>query len=161
MKKFAAFMIVLCAACSGGSGDKDTSAVSADADGEMGDVASVCELIPETELNEAMGAPVTRREEQSPTRCVYYTADPVVFADIEIDRENAEASWAGVSAGNDIIDAPEDSVAGIGDKAFFGPRDRLYIMKGNTYAAIEAGFDDKVRDRARRIARVVMEKVQD
>jgi len=120
---------------------------------------NACSAIAASELTDALGGAVTRQESPTASRCVYYTADPLVYADIEIDRENADAAWKGVNAGDSIIGAQQDSLAGIGDQAFFGPRDRLYVKKGNAFVAIEAGFDAKVRERAKSIARVVTSKL--
>jgi hypothetical protein len=124
------------------------------------DVSQPCALLTQAELGKVLGTPVTRQEEPSGTRCIYYTDDPVVFLDLEIDRQNAAAPWEGINQGNSMIDAPQDSLAGIGDQAFFGPRNRLYVLRGNTFMAIEAGFDDKVRGRAKRVAGLALRKLQ-
>jgi hypothetical protein len=117
-----------------------------------------CALVPGADLAAVLGKQVTRQQAQSATRCTYYTDDPMVFVDLEIDRENGSAAWKGVNGGNASIGASPDAVAGLGDQAFFGPRDRLYVLKGNTFLAIEAGFDDQVRDRARKVAQVALSK---
>jgi hypothetical protein len=102
---------------------------------------------------------VTRQDTPTPTRCVYYTDDPLVFVDLEVDREHAADSWKGVAAGNSAIGAAPSPVPGLGDQAVFGPRDRLYVLEGGVFLAIEAGFDDKVRDRATRVATLALSKV--
>ena len=160
-KIISAVFVAGCLACSGKSGSSaDTGAVSQEATKEAGSAeTTACTLVADSELSDALGKAVERHESPSPKRCVYYTSDPLVYADIEIDRESGDASWQGVNAGDSIIEAPQDSLSGIGDMAFFGPRDRLYIKKGTSFAAIEAGFDDKVRARARNIARVVVPKL--
>jgi hypothetical protein len=38
----------------------------------------------------------------------------------------------------------------------FGPRDRLYVKQDNVFIAIDAGFDDRVRERARKVARLLV-----
>lgn len=158
-KTIAVVVAAVCLGCS--ARDEGKSAATA------GDTAAVpqtaadqntCSAIAASDLTEALGGAVTRQESPTANRCVYYTANPVVYADIEIDR-NGDAAWQGVNAGDSIIEAQQDSLTGIGDKAFFGPRDRLYIRKGKAFVAIEAGFDDKVRARARSIARVVTAKL--
>ncbi|MEP6600637.1 MAG: hypothetical protein ABJB49_02355 [Nitrospirota bacterium] len=160
MKKLIGLAVLICFACSGaesgkgGSAKADTSAAPQSASDQ-----NTCSAIAASELADALGGPVTRQESPTSKRCVYYTSNPVVYADIEIDRESGEESWKGVNAGDSLIGAQQDSLAGIGDMAFFGPRDRLYVKKGNTFIAIEAGFDDKVRERARKIARVVAPKL--
>ena len=162
MQRFISVIFIgACLACSGKSGSSaDTSAVSREGTSQAANQeTTTCALVADSELSDALGSAVERHESPTPKRCVYYTADPLVYADIEIDRESGDASWQGVNAGDSIIEAPQDSLSGIGDMAFFGPRDRLYIKKGSSFAAIEAGFDDKVRARARNIARVVVPKL--
>jgi hypothetical protein len=100
------------------------------------------------DLARVIGTNVTRREDRSAGRCVFYTNDPLVYVDLEVDRQNAPAAWKGVSAGNTLIGATEAGLAGLGEHAFFGPRDRLYVLRGQTFLAIDAGFDANVRDRA-------------
>lgn len=153
---------VLVAGCLGCSARDDGKSADAARDSAVAARLAVsqntCSFLPGSELTEAMGGAITRQDAPFVDRCVYYTADPVVYADIQIDRDGEEA-WQGVNVGDSIIAARQDSLAGIGDKAFFGPRDRLYIKKGDTFVSIEAGFDDKVRARARKIARVVIAKL--
>jgi hypothetical protein len=106
-----------------------------------------------------LGKPITRQQSQSPSRCIYYTDDPLVYVDIDVDRENGPASWKGVNGGNTAIGASQEAVAGLGDQAFFGPRDRLYVLKGSTFLAVEAGFDANARDRAKKVAGLALTKV--
>lgn len=120
--------------------------------------AGPCALFTQAQMGEIIGTPVTRQEPQSGGRCIYYTADPVVYVDLQVDRSDADALWKGVNAGNAAIGAAQDSLAGIGDAAFFGPRDKLYARKGSTFVAVEAGFDTKVRDRARKVARAAFDR---
>ena len=158
-RAFVATALIL-AAC---SSDGDSSAGSTDT-GASQEIASTtqagdpCGLISDAEMSEAIGAAVTAKSNPAANSCLFSTADALVFASVEIDRDGA-AAWQGINAGDSLIGAPQDSLAGVGDKAFFGPRDRLYVLKGNTFAAIEAGFDDKVRDRARRIAKVLVPRI--
>jgi hypothetical protein len=121
--------------------------------------AGACSIASKEEMSAAIGSAVTETEEISVRHCIFRTAAPLVYADVEIDRENADAAWQGINAGDSLIGAQQDSLKGIGDKAFFGPRDRLYLRKGNAFAAIEGGFDDHARDRAIRIARLVSDKL--
>jgi hypothetical protein len=110
-------------------------------------------------MSAAVGSAITGTEEVNTSHCIFRTSAPLVYADVEIDRENGQASWQGINAGDSTIGAAQDSLAGIADKAFFGPRDRLYILKGNSFAAIEGGFDDKARSRAVAIAKLVASKL--
>ena len=121
--------------------------------------ASVCSVVTKEEMSTAIGSAVTATEEINSRHCIFRTAAPLVYADVEIDRENAEAAWQGINAGDSIIGAQQDSLKGIGDKAFFSPRDRLYLRKGNAFAAIEGGFDENARTRAVSIARLVASKL--
>ena len=156
------------AACGGRAADEGAGSAAAagsesataatTAAGTGASAAGPCSMFTQAEIGEIIGTPVTRQEAPTSRRCVYYTADPVVYVDLEVDRTSADASWKGVNAGNAAIGAPQDSLAGIGDEAFFGPRDRLYARKGATFVAVEAGFDAKVRDRARRVARAALDR---
>ncbi|MDQ3855221.1 MAG: hypothetical protein M3281_02345 [Chloroflexota bacterium] len=112
-----------------------------------------------SELQPAVDKPLTRQHADGP-RCTYYTDDPLVFVTLQIDQENAEASWQGVTAGQDVAGAESDQVKGLGEKAFFGARDVLYVRDGNTFLMVEAGFDNKVRERAQKVAKLVLAKVQ-
>jgi hypothetical protein len=118
-----------------------------------------CSAIPGAELAGVLGKQITRQQTQSPTRCIYYTDDPLVYVDLDVDRENGPAAWKAVNGGNTTIGASQDAVPGLGDQAFFGPRDRLYILKGSTFLAVEAGFDAEVRDRAMKVARLALTRV--
>jgi hypothetical protein len=164
----AAALAMALAACggSGRSADDDDRAAggagetarAAAASGGTAPSSDPCALFTQAEVGSIIGTPVTRQEAPTARRCVYYTADPVVYVDLEVDRADADASWTGVNAGNAAIGAAQDSLAGIGDEAFFGPRDKLYARKGGTFVAVEAGFDDKVRDRARKVARAALDR---
>ncbi len=112
---------------------------------------SPCSFITQTEMSTVLDRPVTRQE-PSGRRCIYYTEDPLVFVDLELDRQTAAELWKGVNAGNALIGAAQNSVPGLGEQAFFGPRDRLYVLSGQAFLAIEAGFDNDVRERARKVA---------
>jgi hypothetical protein len=79
-------------------------------------------------------------------------------ADVHVDRDGAP-SWEGVNAGNAKIGAAQDSLAGVGDSAFYGPRDRLYLMKSGAFISVEAGFDDSVRVRGKRVAQLIASKL--
>ena len=139
------------ASAAGGETATATAAAAKTTDGDP------CALFTEAQMGQVIGTTVTRHETQS-SRCIYYTADPNVYVDLEVNRSDADAMWKGVNAGNAAIGAAQDSLAGIGDQAFFGPRDRLYARKGGTFVAVEAGFDAKVRDRARKVARAALER---
>jgi len=156
----AALAGLIITACAKDSGQTDdASPATSDSPVAQSSVSSTCSMVSDAEMSEALGAPVTGREETTSTRCIYRTAAPLVYADVEVDRENADAAWQGINAGDSLIGAPQDSLEGVGDKAFFGPRDRLYFRKGQAFVAIEAGFDEKVRERAVRIARLVSGKL--
>jgi hypothetical protein len=83
-----------------------------------------------------------------------------VFVDLEVDRQTAAESWKGVNTGDALIGAAPNSVPGLGEQAFFGPRDRLYVLSGQAFLAIEAGFDNDVRERARKVATVALGKLR-
>ena len=119
-----------------------------------------CSVITRDEMATVLETPVTRQEEPTGTRCVYYTEDPLVYVDLEIDRQNAAEAWKGVNSGNEVIGADQDTVLGLGEQAFFGPRDRLYVLSGDAFLAIEAGFDDKVRERAAKVATLAVNKLR-
>ena len=119
-----------------------------------------CSFITQDEMAALLGKPVTRQEEPTGNRCVYYTEDPLVYVDLEIDRESAAQAWKGVDAGNEVIGAAQDDVAGPGEQVFFGPRDRLYVLSGDAFLAIEAGFDDKARERAKEVAALALDKLR-
>ena len=120
---------------------------------------TACTIATRDEMSAAIGASVTATDEQSSNHCIFKTAEPLAYADVEIDRENADAAWQGINAGDSIISAQQDSLTGIGDKAFFGPRDRLYFRKGNAFVAVEGGFDDNARKRAIAVARLISAKL--
>ncbi len=119
-----------------------------------------CSLITIAQMSSVLGQPVTRQDERTGRRCIYYTADPLVFVDLEIDRESAAESWKGINAGNVLISADQEKLSGIGEQARFGPRDRLYILAGGTFLAIEAGFDSAVRERAKKVAALAVSRLR-
>ena len=143
----------------GGEGETASATASATTAGAKTTDRDPCALFTEAQMGEVIGTTVTRHETQS-SRCIYYTADPNVYVDLEVNRSDADAMWKGVNAGNAAIGAAQDSLAGIGDQAFFGPRDRLYARKGGTFVAVEAGFDAKERDRARKVARAALDRAE-
>ena len=59
-----------------------------------------------------------------------------------------------------MIGADQEKLSGIGEQAFFGPRDRLYVRNGGAFLAIEAGFDANVRDRAKKVATLAVSKLR-
>ena len=118
-----------------------------------------CSFITQAEMSTVLGRSVTRQE-PSGRRCIYYTEDPLVFVDLELDRQTAAESWKGVNAGNALIGAAQNSVPNLGEQAFFGPRDRLYVLSGQAFLAIEAGFDNAVRERARKVAMLALHKLR-
>jgi hypothetical protein len=120
---------------------------------------SPCALVPQADMSAAIGKPVVRQEEPQPGRCISYTDDPLVYVDLSVDRTSAAESWKGTNAGNELIGASQSEVVGLGDKAVFGPRDRLYVLRGHTFLAIEAGFDADVRARAGKVAALVLSKL--
>ena len=148
------------AACGGKGADRGAGGETATAGAKTSEAATAgpCALFTNAQMGEVIGTPITRQESPTGSRCVYYTADPLVYVDLEVNRSDADASWKGVRAGNAAIGAAQDSLAGVGDSAFFGPRDRLYARKGGTFVAVEAGFDAKVRDRARKVARAALDR---
>jgi hypothetical protein len=117
---------------------------------------TTCPPVTDEQMAEAIGEPVTEKQETKEGHCLYKTANPVVYADIESRWGNADAEWQGINAGDSTIGAPQDSLTRIGDKAMFGPRDRLYVKQDDVFIAIDAGFDEKVRERARSVARLLV-----
>ena len=79
-----------------------------------------------------LGQPVTRQDERAGRRCIT-TPHPLVFVDLELDRESAAESWKGINAGNAMIGADHEKLSGIGEQAVFGPRDRLYVLSGDAF----------------------------
>jgi hypothetical protein len=136
---------------------KDTGGVATDTQSSA--AKSGCPPVTEAEMADAIGAPVTEKQETREGHCLYKTANPVVYADIEARWGNADAEWQGINAGDSTIGAPQDSLTGIGDKAMFGPRDRLYVKQDDVFIAIDAGFDENVRERARKVAKLVVSKL--
>jgi hypothetical protein len=136
---------------------RDTAAGAGDT--QSASARNGCPPVTEAEITEAIGVPVTEKQETREGHCLYKTANPVIYADIEARWGNADAEWQGINAGDSTIGAPQDSLAGIGDKAMFGPRDRLYVKQDDVFIAIDAGFDDKVRERARKVAKLVVSKL--
>jgi hypothetical protein len=119
-----------------------------------------CSFITPAEMGSVLGQPVTRQDERAGRRCIYYTADPLVFVDLEVDRESAAESWKGVNTGNAMIGADQEKLSSIGEQAAFGPRDRLYVLSGDVFVAIEAGFDANVRERAKKVASLAVSKLR-
>ena len=152
-----AIVIAACSKPADSSGDSAAVAKSAQPPASKG--GNMCPPVTDAEMSEAIGAPVTEKQETREGHCVYKTAQAIVYADIDARWGNAEAEWQGITAGDSTIGAPQDSLSGLGDKAFFGPRDRLYLKQDDVFIAIEAGFDNKVRERARRIARLLVSKL--
>ena len=137
----------------------DSSAATATPAEASAQVTNACTVLTKEEMSAAIGSAVTATEEVNANHCIYRTAAPLVYADVEIDRENADAAWQGINAGDSTIGAQQDSLKGIGDKAFFGPRDRLYFRKGDAFVAVEGGFDEHARERALSVARAVAGKL--
>ena len=94
-------MITGCAKDSGQT--DDASPATGDSLVTQSSVSSTCSMVSDAEMSEALGAPVTGREETTSTRCIYRTAAPLVYADVEVDRENADAAWQGINAGDSLI----------------------------------------------------------
>ena len=152
--------LIACVACSRkeSSSAVDTTS-AATTSGEPAPQASACSIATKEEMATAVGSAITDTEEVNANHCIFKTAAALVYADVEIDRQDGSAAWRGVSAGDSLIGAQQDSLKGIGDKAFFGPRDRLYILKGNSFAAVEGGFDENARSRALAIGKLIASKL--
>ena len=153
---------VVLAACDQGSDQAKATSASTSSPQPTTAAASkgACSFITPEEMGTVLGQPVTRQDESTGRRCIYYTADPLVFVDLEIDRESAAESWKGINAGNALIGADQEKLSGIGEQAFFGPRDRLYVRSGDAFLAIEAGFDNAVRARAEKVATLAVSKLR-
>jgi hypothetical protein len=149
----------VCAACSKSESSSTADTTTAAQPSTTSDQASACSIVSKEEMATAVGDAITATEEVNSNHCIFRTAAPLVYADVEIDRENGAAAWQGINAGDSTIGAQQDSLAGVAEKAFFGPRDRLYILRNGTFAAIEGGFDDKARSRAIAIAKLVAGKL--
>ena len=83
-----------------------------------------------------------------------------MFVTLEVDTENAESSWQGVTGGNDLAGAETNKGEGLGDEAFFGARDILYVKDGYIFMSLEAGFDMETRERARKLAPMILAKLK-
>lgn len=153
--------IIVVSACSKTESSPAADSLSTPAAAASGQVESVtaCTIASKEEMSAAIGAEVTGTDEVNQNHCIYKTANALAYADVEIDRQNADAAWQGVNSGDSIIGAPQDSLAGIGEKAFYGPRDRLYFRKGNAFVAVEGGFDGEARARARKVAQLIASKL--
>lgn len=157
-KRLAAIVGLVLVACSKpADSGRDTAARAGDS--QSSSSKYVCPPVSEDEMSEVIGATVTEKQETREGHCIYKTADHIVYADIEARWGNAEAEWQGINAGDSVIGAPQDSLAGIGDKAMFGPRDRLYVKQDDVFIVIDAGFDEKAKERARKIARLLVSKL--
>ena len=154
-----AALVFAALACSKGDNAEIESDSADEVAEEATDPAGACAIATDAEMSAAIGEPVTGKQDIAVNHCIYRTSNALAYADVTIERENAEAAWQGVNAGDSLIGAPQDSLTGIGDKAFFGPRDRLYFKKGGTFVAVEGGFDDRSRERARSIARLIAGKI--
>lgn len=157
-------VLLLGAACGGADAGGDSRADSAEASAGTAAAPAAspdpCAVLTQEEMSAAIGTSVTGTERTASTRCLYKTDNPLVYVDLEVDRENADAAWQGTGAGNAAIGAQQDTVAGLGAEALFGPRDRLYVRAGSAFVGIEAGFDDQVRARARKVAAAVLPKLR-
>ncbi len=132
-----------------------TEAASGETETGASAEAGACSHVTDAEVGEAIGKTVSRHEENS-GQCTYYTDDPVVFVTLDIDTENAESSWQGVTGGSDLAGAETNKVEGPGDEAYFGARDILYVKDGDIFMSLEAGFDTETRERARKLAPIVL-----
>jgi len=160
--------LVLCAACGQAEqGTTDvtdplptaavTEAASGDAEGGASSEAAACSHVTDAEIGETIGKPVSRHEENS-GQCTYYIDDPLLFVTLNVDTEDAESSWQGVKSGNSLAGAAENKVEGIGEEAFFGARDILYVKDGDIFLSLEAGFDTEMRARAKKLALMILAK---
>ena len=159
MTRIAVSIAIAALACTKSDKASTDSAATTTQESAAPATSSACSIASKEEMSTAIGSAVTGTEEVNANHCIFRTAAPLVYADVEIDRENADAAWQGINAGDSLIGAQQDSLKGIGDKAFFGPRDRLYMRKGNAFAAIEGGFDENARSRALSVARLVASKL--
>ena len=163
---FLVMPLVLCTAC--GQADQGSTeaanpptttaaTVAAPDEGEGGanSEAGPCSYVTDAEIGEAIGKSVSRHEENS-GQCAYYTDDPVVFVTLDVDTEDADASWRGVKGGTSLAGGETNKVEGIGEEAFFGARDILYVKDGDIFMSLEAGFDTETRERARKLAPIVL-----
>ncbi len=160
--------LLLCAACGQAQQDTDSApspqptavatTVPAGDDG-ADDTADACSHVTDAEIGESIGKTVSRHEVNS-GQCTYYTDDPVLFVTLNVDTEDAESSWQGVKGGNSLAGAEENKVEGIGEVAFFGARDILYVKDGDIFLSLEAGFDTETRERAKKLAPMILAKVK-
>lgn len=150
--------LLIAAACSKSSSSTADTSSQAAASGAK-PAATACDIATKEEMSTAVGSPVTETQSLSDNHCIFKTAQALAYADVEIDRENGAAAMQGISNGDSMIGASENTLAGIGDTAFYGPRDRLYFRKGNTFVAVEGGFDNDARERARKVAQLVAGKL--
>jgi hypothetical protein len=121
--------------------------------------AGACSYVTDAEVGESIGKTVSRHEENS-GQCAYYTDDPVVFVTLEVDTENAESSWQGVTGGTSLVGGETNKVEGLGEEAFFGARDILYVKDGDIFMSLEADFDTETRERATKLAPMILGKLK-
>ncbi len=170
IRLFMVIPLVLCAACGQAEqGTTDvsnpppttaaTEAASDDAEGGTSSEAGACSHITDAEIGEAISKTVSRHEENS-GQCTHYTDDPVVIVTLNVDTENAESSWQGVTSGNSLAGAETNKVEGLGQETFFGARDILYVKDGDIFMSLEAGFDTETRERARKLAPMILAKLK-
>ena len=163
---FRVIPLLLCAACGQAeqsttdvTNPQPTAAASGETEGDANSEAGPCSYVTDAEVGEAIGKSISRHEENS-GQCTYYTDDPMVFVTLEVDTENAESSWQGVTGGTDLAGGETNKVEGTGEEAFFGARDILYVKDGDIFMSLEAGFDTETRERARKLAPMILAKLK-
>lgn len=97
--------------------------------------AGVASLVTKEEVSAIFGVPVTALEPDGQSSVTYKTADPMMYATLEVDRKDdaadAETAMAGARKATGFVGGTPQPVAGLGDDAFFGAMSVLYVRKGS------------------------------
>ncbi len=82
-----------------------------------------------------LGVPVVEIEASGNASVNYKTADPMMYASLEVERKDSDDDALGEMEGarkaTNLLGGTPQPAAGIGDDAFFGAMSILYVRKGN------------------------------
>jgi len=96
---------------------------------------SAASLVTKEEVSAILGVPVTALEPSGEASVTYKTADPMMYATLEVERkdgaEDAERAMAGARKATGFLGGTPQPAAGLGDDAFFGAMSVLYVRKGS------------------------------
>lgn len=157
---FVATMALAVAACGSKADKAGNDAVQANADGPVGaaGVKDACSLITRDEVGAIIGDKVVATK-PSAGSCEYDTADPQASSvTIELNQDDAagqmdiakrtagflkgmgaRAAKEGGGAGQDVNAMLSESgdTPKVGDEALFGPNQKLSVLKGKIYIAVQ------------------------